>query len=450
MYSIDVFGAFDFLENEIKIGTLSYERTRGSSAYRFAFEPGYFNKYGNLLLSHDIGYFLGVQAKSKGIFACFGDAMPDRWGKALIDKRERILAKEKNMIPRVFDDFGYLIRVDDFSRMGAFRFKNNGRYVGESNDGMPVPPVAKLEEFIRMSQEFERAEMNGSPLQYRMIYDIWKQGSSLGGARPKLTVIDDDEDLCLAKIPSVKDTYDMALWEHFTLTLAEKAGIRTARTRLVETSNTDYHTLLSKRFDRKGKKRIHYASSITLSGLKDGDGADTGKGYSDIMEAIISNETGPSVQNDLNEMYRRISFNIMAGNHDDHFRNHGFLLQNGSWVLSPAFDINPTNALTQSLLVTRNSNESSLINLLHSHDELFVRKNDAIDIVEQVVETFRGWKQHAKDIGMTNNESERFAERFNHSIEDGLDAIRQIKPIHQVPSLNGKGKNWPKSKINNE
>ena len=179
--------------------------------------------------------------------------------------------------------------------------------------------------------------------------------SSLGGARPKASVIDENKILHIAKFPSRKDDYDTGLWEHFSHLLAKKAGIHAAETRVIFT-NDKYHTLLSRRFDRKEDgKRVHFASAMTLLGLNDGDNANTGHGYLDIVDFILQNCT--NVEDNLQELYRRVAFNICIGNTDDHFRNHGFLLTSQGWTLAPAYDMNPTLNEYQSLLINSYTNK---------------------------------------------------------------------------------------------
>ena len=286
MLSIEIFCTLNSSGEEQKIGDLDYERIKGSASYRFRINESFLSGFPHLKVSADIGPFPGIQAKGSDIFLFLGDALPDRWGKALIDKRERILAKQQGRLIRHFDDFGYLVRVDDATRMGALRFKHNGEYVNGSAGNMNVPPLADLGEFIRMSHLFEESERSGKEYSSRWLDNVWKQGSSLGGARPKGNIRKNGE-LWIAKIPSINDAYDVALWENFACRQAGRVRINVASTELVKAGNSPFHTLLSKRFDRDGEKRIHYASSITLAGLRDGDGAGTGKGYLDLSDTIV-------------------------------------------------------------------------------------------------------------------------------------------------------------------
>lgn len=418
MYSIEIRGAFDFLEAEVKIGTLEYERLRGNASFCFAYEKYFLKRFPHFSLSADLGSFLGLQASSGRIFSFLGDTLPDRWGRALIDKRERILAEAANKPPRQFDDFGYLVRIDDFSRMGALRFLRDGQYLGTDGGKMNIPPITSLESFIREAQWIEQAERTCATYTKEWVDNIWKPGSSLGGARPKLNVTDTDGSLWIAKIPSSNDTYDIALWEHFACTLARKAGIRTAQTKVLRAGPTPYHTLLSKRFDREGLRRIHFASALTLTGLRDGDGAESGKGYIDIVDAMAGSVGVRSLEKEARELYRRIAFSIFIGNHDDHFRNHGFLLRPDGWELSPAYDLNPTNMPVQSLLISPSTNRSSLQSVLEASDFYLIPHHDAWGIIKEVAAAVKQWRETAKSVGIPPAEQARFAARLDASLSE--------------------------------
>lgn len=423
MYLIEVIGDFDFLQGPVRVGVLEYERMKGNASYRFKYDDAFLKRLPKIRLSADLGRFPGLQSSGNGIFSCFSDALPDRWGKALIDKRERLLASKDNKIPRVFDDFGYLVRIDDVTRMGAFRFRYDGSYLGLRSDNQVVPPLSGLDAFIREAHEIEQAEERGDTLMREdWIYNVWKQGASLGGARPKATVVDDGA-FWIAKIPSLKDKYDVGLWEFFANTLAAKCGISVPKAKVLRIGPTPYHTYFVKRFDRDGNKRIHYASSLTLTGFHDGDNAESNKGYIDIADAIVGDAGVCHPSDNLKELFRRVAFNIVIGNHDDHFRNHGFLLTNNGWELSPAFDMNPTNSLNQSLLISPTSNNSSLTELLEASDYYLIDKDTARNIIQYVVRAAEGWQTHAKSIGIPPSEQERFARRFEHSVREWKNSI---------------------------
>lgn len=445
MYSVDVFGAFDFLPEEIFIGTLDYERVKGSPSCRFRYDKGFLERFPNLSLSADLGKFLGIQASNDGLFSFLGDALPDRWGRALLDKKERIDAKADGRLPRKFDDFGYLIRIDDELRMGALRFKYNGKYLGVSDSTLRVPPIAQLDTFIREAQMLEEAEISGISFHEQWLSDIWKPGSSLGGARPKLNVVDEHGNLWIAKIPSFKDSYDVALWEHFALQLAKSAGINAAESSLLQIGTSPYHTLLSKRFDRAGDKRIHFASSLTLTGLHDGDNATNDKGYIDIADAMAGDIGIRSLSDGVAELFRRAAFNILVGNHDDHFRNHGFLLRQDGWELSPAYDINPSNEITQTLSVTPYSNDSSIRALYESCEFYLIRPQVAEEIIRDVSAAVGEWRQTAKLAEISDAEQKWFAERFEWSLKEAKELFPPKKTMRvpltfELGQKNGRGR----------
>ena len=339
MKRLYVFADFDWLKEPRLIGELSYESLRGSDSYGFCYNDEWLKDYGGLFLSDDLNNYPGQQYTTPGkdIFGCFSDALPDRWGRTLINRREQILAKEEKHPVRRLSSFDYLIGIEDFSRMGAFRFKEsmNGEYINAS-EVLRIPPLTDIRGLVAASSEIEKSEDENRLPEMRWIAQLVQPGSSLGGARPKASVIDENKILYIAKFPSRKDDYDAGLWEHFSHLLAKNAGINAADTRVISTSDK-YHTLLSRRFDRRADgKRIHFASALTLLGLNDGDNANTGHGYLDIVDFILQNCT--NVESNLQELYRRVAFNICIGNSDDHFRNHGFLLTAKGWTLSPAYD----------------------------------------------------------------------------------------------------------------
>jgi serine/threonine-protein kinase HipA len=241
----------------------------------------------------------------------------------------------------------------------------------------------------------------------KWIAQLVQPGTSLGGARPKANVIDTDKTLYVAKFPSRKDDYDVGLWEHFSHLLATKAGINAAKTKVLATGEK-YHTLLSQRFDRTQEgKRIHFASAMTLLGLSDGDNATTGHGYLDIVDFIIQSCT--DVERNLQELYRRVAFNICIGNSDDHFRNHGFLLTAKGWTLSPAYDMNPTLNEYQSLLISSTSNKADLSILLDACEDYMLNRNTAEKIISEVIEVLKEWRRLAVRQGITKREIDMFS-----------------------------------------
>ena len=221
-------------------------------------------------------------------------------------------------------------------------------------------------------------------------------GTSLGGARPKANVVDTDGKLYVAKFPSKKDLENTELIEHFSHRLAAMAGINVAKTRTVKISK-DRDLLLSERFDRTTDgKRIHFASAMSLLGLDDGAGSSTGNGYVDIVDFILKGCT--DVRQNLRELYRRVAFNVMFGNTDDHFRNHGFLLTPKGWTLSPAYDINPGAKSHQCLLIDSYTEESDINILLSASESSMLERQDAIEIIAEVRTAIKNWRKVATEL----------------------------------------------------
>lgn len=408
-----VFADFDWLDKPELVGELCYEKLRGSESYAFRFDDNWLKFHAGIKLSEDINNYPGLQYTQPGndIFGCFSDALPDRWGRTLLKRREQIQASEEKRAVRNLSSFDYLMGIDDFSRMGGFRLKRelDGDFINVS-PSLKIPPLTELRQLVLASQEVEKSEENDVLPEKKWIAQLIQPGTSLGGARPKAGVLDDSGNLCIAKFPSRKDDYDTGLWEHFSHLLARKAGIYAAQTKVLGGLGK-YHTLLSKRFDRTDEgKRIHFASSMSLIGLRDGDNAQGGYGYLNIVDFIL--QSCCDVEKNLQELYRRVAFNICIGNSDDHFRNHGFLLTPRGWTLSPAYDMNPTLNEYQSLLINESSNKADIRTLLESYESYMIKKEVAENIIRQVQAAVAGWENLAVLLQIPAREVTMFKDRF--------------------------------------
>lgn len=408
-----VFADFDWLDKPELVGELCYEKLRGSESYAFRFDDNWLKFHAGIKLSEDINNYPGLQYTQPGndIFGCFSDALPDRWGRTLLKRREQIQASEEKRAVRNLSSFDYLMGIDDYSRMGGFRLKRelDGDFINVS-PSLKIPPLTELRQLVLASQEVEKSEENDVLPEKKWIAQLIQPGTSLGGARPKAGVLDDSGNLCIAKFPSRKDDYDTGLWEHFSHLLARKAGIYAAQTKVLGGLGK-YHTLLSKRFDRTDEgKRIHFASSMSLIGLRDGDNAQGGYGYLNIVDFIL--QSCCDVEKNIQELYRRVAFNICIGNSDDHFRNHGFLLTPRGWTLSPAYDMNPTLNEYQSLLINESSNKADIRTLLESCESYMIKKEVAENIIRQVQAAVAGWENLAVLLQIPAREVTMFKDRF--------------------------------------
>lgn len=408
-----VFADFDWLDKPELVGELCYEKLRGSDSYAFQYDEHWLKGHAEVKLSEDINNYPGMQYTQPGqdVFGCFSDALPDRWGRTMLKRREQILASEEKRAVRSLSSFDYLMGIDDFSRMGGFRFKKEleGEFINVSAS-LKIPPLTELKDLLHASREIEKSEEANVLPEKKWIAQLIQPASSLGGARPKASVLDEKGNLCIAKFPSRKDDYDAGLWEHFSHLLAQKAGIEVAQTKVLGGLGK-YHTFLSRRFDRKDEaKRVHFASSMSLLGLKDGDNAQGGYGYLDMVDFILQGCC--DVEQNLQELYRRVAFNMCIGNSDDHFRNHGFLLTQKGWTLSPAYDMNPTLNEYQSLLVNESSNKADISVLLDSCESYLIKKEIAANIIQEVQTAVSGWESLAVQLQIPVREMTLFKDRF--------------------------------------
>ena len=415
MEKLDVIASFDWMDKEEKVGTLGHEYLRGSDVFSFEFDKSWLKAFPKINFGQDLHLYTGVQySRDNHIFGCFSDALPDRWGRRLIDLRTSIEPEGKASC--TLSDWDYLKGVEDELRMGGFRFQepDSGAFIS-STPSYSVPPVIQIDELLQAAKEIEKSEYKHLKPEKKWIQRLFQPGSSMGGARPKACVQSGGH-LYLAKFPSINDDVNVSRWEHFAHLMAKECGINVAETKVIK-AGTGQDILLSKRFDRtEEKKRIHMASSLTVLGLTDGDGQRTGKGYLDIVDFIISGG-GNHIETNLEELYKRVAFNICIGNTDDHFRNHSFLLGKEGWELSPAYDINPTNSMFQALLIDANSNDSSLNSLYNAHEFYMLDETTARGIIKDVTRNMKNWENMAEDLGLPRREITHFTNRFEQGME---------------------------------
>lgn len=414
MRKLLVYADLHWLHTPALVGELSYESLRGADSYGFSFAPTWLQTQRDLFLSADLNNYTGMQytAADRDIFGCFSDALPDRWGRTLLNRREQILAQEQRRPLRRLSSFDYLLGIDDYSRTGAFRFKEtpDSDFIN-SDPTLKIPPLTDIRTLQEAGRAIEQSEAHNVLPEKKWIAQLIQPGTSLGGARPKASVTDLDGALCVAKFPSRKDDYDVELWEHLCHLLARKAGIEVADTKVLKAIGP-YHTLISRRFDRTTDgRRIHFASAMTLLGLQDGNNAADGHGYLDLVDFIVQHCT--AVESNLRELYRRVAFYICVGNSDDHFRNHGFLLTPKGWTLSPAYDINPTLNTSQSLLISSVSNQAAFSQLRAAAEDYLLTRETADAILAEVQAALVDWSTLASQIGIPRREIAQFADRWS-------------------------------------
>ena len=399
MKRITVYADFDFLSTPQEIGILGYEHVRGKDHFVFEYSRQWLKQHGGILLSGDLMNVPSLQHPrgNDNVFGFVKDSFPDRWGRLLLDRRERLTAQSEGRPTRMLTNYDYLIGIEDFTRMGGIRYKeeDSDGYINAS-DKYLVPPIESLRALCDACHEIELAEERNELPEQRWLDQLIDPGTSLGGARPKANVVDTDGTLYVAKFPSKKDLENTELIEHFSHHLAAKAGIHVAKTRTIRISK-DRDLLLSERFDRtKDGRRIHFASAMSLLDLDDGADSSTGNGYLDIVDFILHGCT--DVRQNLRELYRRVAFNVMFGNTDDHFRNHGFLLTPKGWTLSPAYDINPGAKSHQCLLIDSYTEQSDINALLSASENYMLERQEAAEIIEGVRAAIKDWRMIATEL----------------------------------------------------
>ena len=415
MKRITVYADFDFLATPQEIGILGYEHVRGKDHFVFEYSREWLKKHGGILLSGDLLNVPSLQhpRSNDSVFGFVKDSFPDRWGRLLLDRRERLIAQSEGRPKRMLTNYDYLIGIEDFTRMGGIRYKSEDseEYINASEKYL-VPPIESLRALCDACHEIELAEERNELPDQRWLDQLIDPGTSLGGARPKANVIDTDGKLYVAKFPSKKDLENTELIEHFSHRLAATAGISVAKTRTIKISK-DRDLLLSERFDRSSEgKRIHFASAMSLLGLDDGAGSSTGNGYLDIVDFILQGcvDAGKN----LRELYRRVAFNVMFGNTDDQFRNHGFLLTSKGWTLSPAYDINPGEKSYQCLLIDQYTEESDIKALLSACNNYMLEEQEASGIIEEVRTAIKDWRKTAIALQVPTKILEPYSMRWDN------------------------------------
>lgn len=394
------------------LGLLSSVRSRGKETFSFEYSKEWLQSGFSQMLDPDLQLYSGnfYPRDEKPNFGIFLDSSPDRWGKVLMQRREAAMARIENRPVSTLSESDFLLGVFDQHRMGALRFKTGEEDVFlNDNQTMATPPFTSLRELEEASLRFEEDNL-ADPDYLKWIILLIAPGASLGGARPKASVAGADNHLWIAKFPSRNDDMDIAAWEMLVNDLASGAGVHIAKAD-IRKFNNKYHTFLTKRFDRMaGGGRIHFASAMSLLGYTDGENA-VGRSYLELAAFIIKNGANPAA--DLEELWRRIVFSICVKNTDDHLRNHGFLLTDTGWILSPAYDINP-NEYGSGLHLNISQDDNALdLQLAVSVAQHFrVSGGRAAEIIDRVKHSVRLWKEVAGKYKISRAEQERMEPAF--------------------------------------
>lgn len=353
----------------------------------------------------------------KGLFSALGDSSPDRWGRTLVARRERALARTESRPPRTLWEFDFLLGVSDVARQGALRFalEEGGPFLADESLGS-VPPMVDLPRLLAASERVLEERETTDDLRL-----LLAPGSSLGGARPKASVRDEGGSLLIAKFPARADAYDVVRWEAVALTLASQAGIEVPEFRLETVA--DKPVLVLRRFDREGGRRRPFLSAMSMLGAGDGDR----RSYMEIADALRQNGIAP--ETDLHELWRRVAFNVLISNTDDHLRNHGFLYAGtAGWRLSPAYDLNPAPVDVKPRVLSTaigydDDASASLDRALEVANYFELGPKGAREIAAQVARAVLSWRDVAARWGIGSRATERMASAFEH------DDMRQATAI---------------------
>ena len=412
--NIYVYAHWGGMKEPVLMGELKAEFVRGKEIFAFSYADEWLKSRFSQILDPELLFYSGSQyaGDEKSNFGVFLDSSPDRWGRILMKRREAATARTEGRTERTLRESDYLLGVFDGHRMGAIQFKEDpdGPFLND-NEKLASPPWTSIKELEQISLKLEDDKAVEDPEYLKWLNILFNPGSSLGGTRPKASVLDDKKNLWIAKFPSKTDIKDIGGWEMVTNELARYAGLNVAVSKIQKFSSK-YYTFLTKRFDRTDTgERIHYASAMTMLGYVDGNNFQDGVSYLEIVDFLTRN--GAEVESDLRELWQRIVFNIFVSNTDDHLRNHGFILTEKGWILSPAFDINPNeDGAGLSLNISLDDNSLDLDLALEVAGYFRLTKEDTLIIIESIKKSVKKWKSVANKYQLPKSEQELMARVF--------------------------------------
>ena len=380
-----------------QIGTLS-RGDRGSVS--FAYNPQWLAQAHAFALDPELDLLPGEFFPGGSNFGVFMDSCPDRWGQVLMKRREVIEAKEQGRSPSTLGPWEFLLGVQDRTRMGALRYSLPERETFLADEALSAPPVAKIAELQAIAFELTKKKPAAPDKIRNWLKVLVAPGASLGGARPKANLLDEQEQLWIAKFPSADDDLDVTAWEKVLHDLAGACGIQVPESRLMQIGD-GFHTFLVKRFDRHANGRRFFASAMTLLNHVDSDEAS----YLELAEFLATFGDPETLKADLEELFTRIVFNVATANRDDHLRNHGFIRTPAGWRLAPAFDMNPSFKRDEHVLaLDLDDRRPDLGTVLQSAGYYRLDAKRAEAIVGKVCDIVAGWKPLARRCGLSRQE----------------------------------------------
>jgi serine/threonine-protein kinase HipA len=410
LHQVDVVLDVDHLGQQ-RMGTLHRQSARGGDVYSFQYDTDWLARGDALALDPDLLPTPGrtYPPANRTQFGVFMDSAPDRWGRTLMQRREALLALQSKRPARALTEWDYLLGVHDQSRLGALRFRADAQspYLDNSTVSS-APPLTSLRELQSAALALEEGRDDDDARLQTVLDQLLAPGSSLGGARPKASVVDEEGRLCIAKFPSRQDEWDVAAWEGVAHRLAIRAGMRVPVIRTLRLT-PEGHTFISRRFDRTATGgRLAFVSAMTLLQRTDGD---RDASYLELVDLLQSR--GAQTQADCEELFRRVVFSICISNTDDHLRNHGFFVDSTGLVLSPAFDINPNPHKRQLSLAIDEVNTALSLDVAEAAGEVYgLKRNRVGDVIREVREAVAHWNRDASALGITRREQEMMQQSF--------------------------------------
>jgi len=415
---VGVYAGWHPIEAPLLLGHLAYSDSSRGGVFSFSYDKAFLTSPYRLqidpMLTLHTGELYNDEADKN--FRAFLDSSPDRWGRILMQRRAAIEARKGIRANSRLTELDYLLGVHDAYRMGGIRFKRPSadafldKPFLDNSAEFAAPPMASLRELEYAAIQIEKDDNIDSDEYYRWLKMLNAPGSSLGGARPKACVADEQGHLWIAKFPNVNDTYDVGAWEMVCYELALAAGVDMFPSEIRQFSS-QHHTFLTKRFDREGEKRLHFTSAMTQLQYYDGEQSQ-GASYLEIAEFLSTQ--GAQTEADLAQLWRRMVFNIAVSNTDDHLRNHGFLLTKKGWKLSPAYDLNPIvgkHGLHLNISDTDNALDYQLA--FEVKDFFRLSQEGATQIYDEVLNAVKHWQQVAKRLGISRAEQAMKEPAFN-------------------------------------
>lgn len=392
----------------IKVGQLWSHSRNGRESMSFEYDRSWLKHPKKFSLDPALqlieGSFHG--SLDKPLFGAIDDSAPDRWGRLLMRRTERKGAEIEKRTPRTLKEIDFLLLVDDEARQGALRFKQSEQDAFLTTyDHHHIPPLVAISKLLTAASHV----MEDTDTAEDLIL-LLAPGSSLGGARPKASIRDRDGQLAIAKFPRKDDEINVIAWEAVALSLAKKAGITVPEWRLEMVGRRQ--VLISRRFDRKKDMRIPFLSAMSALGAKDNDM----HSYLEIADVIRQLCVEP--KKDLEELWRRIVFNILISNVDDHLRNHAFLYLGSGWSLSPAYDLNPMptdiKPRVLSTAIDLIEPSASLELAIQVADYFMLDHSHAKKIIKEVGKATSQWRKEAARLKIKKAEIDRMASAFEH------------------------------------